>query len=284
MLYRRKLKKIKIKELSTMPEITAQMVKKLRDQTDAGMMDCKNALLESNGDMEAAVEHLRKTGIMKAAKKASRSANEGRAVVAVDHPVATMVEVLCETDFAARNEKFLEYSRNLAQRVITDYEGDKDLTHALGEAEKERLGEMVGQIGENMQVRRAVRWESKNRFAHYLHMGGKIGALAELEGEVTDGLANDICMHIAAFNPRFVSPDDIDPETIRKEREIAAAQVQNKPPEIMEKIVSGKINKWYSEVCLSHQPWLRDDKTCLSKAAPQLTVKRFVRWQVGEEL
>ncbi len=267
-----------------MPEITAQMVKKLRDRTDAGMMDCKNALIESGGDMEQAVEHLRKTGIMKAAKKASRSATEGRAVVCVQHPVAVMVEVLCETDFAARNEKFQEYGRNVANRILNEYQGDQDLTEVIGENEKENLGEMVAQIGENMQVRRAVRWETSGRFAHYLHMGGKIGVLAELEGDASDELANDICMHIAAFSPRYVSPDDIDQETIERERSIAAAQVEGKPPEIMEKIIDGKIHKWYSEVCLSHQPWLRDDKSSLAKIAPNVTVKRFARWQVGEEL
>ncbi len=267
-----------------MANITAQMVKQLRDKTDAGMMDCKKALVEADGDMEKAVEHLRKAGIMKAAKKAHRTANEGRIIVHLEGDTVGLVEVLCETDFVARNEKFQAYAEDLARRIVADYDGNLDLTGELGETEKERLGELVGKIGENMQVRRALRWQGEHRFAFYLHLGGKIGVLAEIAGPVEDELANDICMHIAAFSPRFASPSEIDQATIAKEREIAAAQVQGKPAAIMEKIVEGKINKWFSEVCLSHQPWLRDDKTSLSKLAPKVEVKRFVRWQVGEEL
>ncbi len=267
-----------------MAKITAQMVKQLRDKTDAGMMDCKKALAETGGDMEKAVDQLRKAGILKAAKKASRAATEGRVVIRLEDRVAVMVEVLCETDFVARNQKFTDYAGDLSRRLVSDHRGDVDLTESLGDAEKERLGELVGQLGENMQVRRAVRWESDNQFGSYLHMGGRIGVLAELAGEVSESLATDICMHIAAFNPRFVSPADVDPAALEREKEIAEAQVQGKPPEIMEKIVSGKINKWYSDVCLSHQPWLRDDKTSLGKVAPGVEVKRFARWQVGEEL
>ena len=267
-----------------MANITAQMVKQLRDQTDAGMMDCKKALLAAEGDMEKAVENLRKSGIMKAAKKAHRTTKEGRILARVEGNAAALVEVLCETDFAARNEKFLDYVDGLARRVIVEHEGDTDISDRLPEMEKEALGELMGSIGENMQARRAIRWEGENRFAYYLHQGGRIGVLAEIAGEVSDELANDICMHIAAFNPRYTSPDEVDSETIAKEREIAAAQVQDKPAEIIEKIVDGKMNKWHSEVCLSHQPWLRDDKSSLRKVAPGVTVKRFVRWQIGEEL
>lgn len=269
-----------------MANITAQMVKQLRDQTDAGMMDCKKALSDADGDMEKAVENLRKAGIMKAAKKAHRTTNEGRILAHVEGNAASLVEVLCETDFAARNEKFLSYVENLARRIVTEQEGDKDLSDNLAEMEKDALGELTGSIGENMQARRAIRWEGENRFAYYLHQGGRIGVLAEIASadEVSDELANDICMHIAAFNPRYTSPDEVDAETIVKEREIAAAQVQDKPAEIIEKIVNGKINKWYSEVCLSHQPWLRNDKSSLRKEEPGVEVKRFVRWQIGEEL
>lgn len=267
-----------------MPDITAKMVKELRDMTDAGMMDCKKALIETGGDMDAAVEHLRKAGIAKAAKKAGRTATEGRVAACIKDGIGVLVEVLCETDFVARNEVFNEYAQGLAARIADDYSGDRDLGEEVSAAEKDNVGELVGKIGENIQLRRAQRWESDGTLAYYLHMGGKIGVMADIGGDVTDEMANDICMHIAAFNPHYVSPDQVPESIVEKEREIAEAQVTGKPDNIIDKIVDGKIRKWYTEVCLTEQPWLRDDKTTLSKLAPNVEIRRFVRWQVGEEL
>jgi elongation factor Ts len=267
-----------------MPEITAKMVKELRDRTDAGMMDCKKALTEAAGDMDQAIDFLRKAGITKAAKKSGRAATEGRVVIEIADGSAVAVEVLCETDFVAKSNAFMEYSQDLAKRILADYNGEQDLTGKLMESETERIGELVSKIGENIQVRRAVRWESDAGFAAYLHMGGKIGVMVEVAGETDDELSNDICMHVAAFNPRYVEPGQIDDEAIEKEREIACAQVEGKPKNIIDKIVDGKINKWYTEVCLTKQPWLRDDKQTLEKVAPKAQVRRFIRWQVGEEL
>jgi elongation factor Ts len=144
---------------------------------------------------------------------------------------------------------------------------------------------LVGAIGENIQVRRAARWQTAGGvLASYIHMGGKIGVLAEVEGEAAPALLNDICMHVAAFSPRYVAPGDVPASVLEKEKEIAAAQVVGKPANVVEKIVVGKISKWYSEVCLTRQPWLRDDKSVLEKVAPGVKVRRFLRWQIGEEL
>ncbi len=267
-----------------MAQITAKMVKDLRDKTNAGMMDCKKALVASDGDMEKALEHLRKSGIAKAAKKAGRSATEGRIVSAVSDNAGVMIEVLCETDFVARNEKFSTYANELVQRVLTDYASTGDVSDELLEKEKDAQVELVAVIGENIKTRRAIRWEGDSNFATYLHMGGKIGVLVEAKGECTPDMLTDICMHVAAFNPRFVSEDDVPADVLEKEHEIARAQVEGKPENIMDKIIAGKINKWYTEVCLTRQPWLRDDKTCLAKIVPNLTIERFARWVVGEDL
>ena len=267
-----------------MAAITAKMVKELRDKTGVGMMDCKKALVAADGDMEVAVEHLRKSGIAKAAKRAGRAANEGRIVAQVENGVAVMAETLCETDFVARNERFRNFGSELVQRVAKNYDANGDVSEAVGTAEKDTVTEMVAVIGENIQIRRVARWVGDAHFASYLHMGGKIGVLIEAEGEADEELLHDICMHIAAFSPQFISPDDIPAEVVAKEKEIAKAQVEGKPENIIDKIVMGKISKWYTQACLTKQPWIRDDKTCLDKSMPKLKIRRFLRWQVGEEL
>ena len=265
-----------------MPQITAAMVKQLRDQSGAGMMDCKKALQETEGDMEGAMEALRKRGIAKAAKKASRATNQGTIAVKIGDNAAVIAEVSCETDFVARNEVFQEFVDGLLSRTLEEQGGNGDVTEAVRQAEDGRLSDLVGKIGENMVIARAERWESDGSFGAYIHMGGKIGVLVEVHGEADADFRKDICMHIAAFRPQYITPDDIPEDVIAKEREIAAAQVEGKPANIIEKIVDGKMGKWYSETCLIRQPWLRDDKTCLAKTAPNLTVDRFARWEVGE--
>lgn len=267
-----------------MATISAQMVKDLRDKTNAGMMDCKKALVAADGDMEKALEHLRKAGIAKAAKKASRSANEGQIVSAVSDNAGVMIEVLCETDFVARNETFTGYADDLVRRVLTEYSADGDVGADVLANEKDAQVELVARIGENIKTRRALRWQGGGHYATYLHMGGRIGVLLEADGDCSTELLTDACMHIAAFSPRFVSEAEVPAEVMQKEREIAGAQVAGKPEHIMDKIIDGKINKWYTEVCLMRQPWLRDDKSCLAKVAPDLTIRRFARWVVGEDL
>ena len=135
-----------------------------------------------------------------------------------------------------------------------------------------------------MQLRRALKWKTSAKVGSYLHMGGRIGVMVEVGGEIADDILADLCMHITAFNPQFIAPEDISAEVIAKEKEIATAQLAGKPAEMIEKILVGKINKWYKEVCVIKQPWLKDEKSCFAKVAPKAEIKRFIRWQVGEEL
>ena len=267
-----------------MAAITAQMVKGLRDKTGAGMMDCKRALTEAEGDADKAIDLLRKAGIAKAAKKADRVTNEGCVVALVDGSTAVLAEILCETDFVSRNATFRDFVDGVVGRALAAGGDDGDITEAAREAEKEAVGELVGAIGENVQIRRLARWTTDAQFGSYIHMGGKIGVLAEVDGTADAELCTDICMHVAAFSPQYVDESQVPEDVLAKEKEIAAAQVAGKPAAILDKIVAGKINKWYTQVCLSRQPWLRDDKKCLSKVAPNATVRRFLRWQMGEEL
>jgi elongation factor Ts len=266
-----------------MANISAKIVKELRDKTDAGMMDCKKALVEAEGDMDKAMDILRKSGIAKAAKKSGRATKDGKIIAVVDGNVGVMVEALCETDFVSKGDKFTDYFTNVAKNTLA-LDVDGDVTEVVNSTEKDNLTDMIATIGENMQLRRAIRWTSNGVCAVYLHGGGRIGVMIEVEGDVTNINLNDICMHIAAFNPQYIIPEDIPAEVVEKEKEIATAQMAGKPAEIIDKIVSGKINKWYKEVCLMHQPWVKDDKQSVQKANPGITIKNIARWEIGEEL
>lgn len=270
-----------------MAAITAKMVSDLREKTGAGMMDCKKALVAADGDMDLAIENLRKSGAAKAEKKSGRATNQGKVLTAIDGKKAAIVEILCETDFAAKTDKFINLVEGVAKNMLTR-EGNGDVTVATQEVEKTNLTDHIGVIGENMQIRRAAKWEAtEGEFVSYHHDGGRVSVLVEVEGASDPALLNDICLHIAAFNPRYIASSDVPAEVIAKEKEIAAAadpKLANKPAAMLDKILAGKINKFYTEVCLMNQPWVRDDKTCLAKLCPSLKVKRFVRWEVGEEL
>ncbi|HJO96060.1 MAG TPA: translation elongation factor Ts [Victivallales bacterium] len=264
-----------------MAQISAQLVKELREKTGAGMMDCKKALSEANGDISAAIDVLRKSGIAKAEKKSGRSAKEGLISSTISDNCGALVEVLCETDFVSKNDKFQAYVAETTKKV-SECTGTDNVSEEINASEKDNLISMIATIGENIQIRRAARWTGK--CASYLHMGGRIGVMVEYEGDATKEALNDICMHIAAFNPQYVKPEEISEATIAKEKEIHSAQLEGKPAEMIEKILIGKLAKWYKEVCLNKQPWVRDDKLSTEKANPNITVKRFVRWQVGEDL
>lgn len=263
--------------------ISAEAVKALRDKTGAGMMDCKRALTEAGGDMEKAIEILRKSGAAKAEKKTGRATTNGKIAAAVDGGKGALVEVLCETDFAANTDKFASFVAAVAKSAL-GVAVDGDAAEAVNAANADTLVNQIAIIGENMQIRRAEKWETAGKIAYYLHGGGRVGVMIDVEGEDDAEFLNDICMHIAAFRPGYICPDCISAETVAKEKEIAAAQLAGKPANIIEKILEGKIAKWYSEVCLVNQPWIRDDKTSIAKLKPNLKVKRFLRWEVGEEL
>ena len=265
--------------------ISAKEVKKLRDKTGAGMMDCKKALVAADGNIEKALENLRKAGIAKAEKKASRAVKEGKVFVKIsaDKKSAALVEVMCETDFVATNDIFGNFVDGVAN-VALENDAEGDVLAAVLEAKDAELKDMIAKIGENMKILRAYKWITEGQFASYIHGGGKVGVLVDVEGEADAEFLSMLGMHIAAFNPPYVRPEEISPEAVEKEKEIATAQLAGKPAEMIEKILVGKINKWYKEVCLVKQTWIKDDKSSVEKVAGKAIIKRFLRWELGSEL
>jgi elongation factor Ts len=289
-----------------MSNVTASMVKDLRDKTGAGMMDCKSALAETNGDMEAAVDWLRKKGISKAAKKASRVAAEGLIGVAADQSAAALVEVNAETDFVARNDDFKSFVKNAAALALqADGDLEKLLAKNLGGGTVEAtLKELVAKIGENMSVRRTYMMAvNPGVVGSYIHNSspdspelGKIGVLVALKStadkDKLSGLARGLAMHIAAASPIALTPEHIPAETIAREKAIHAdvARQSGKPENVIEKMLEGRMRKYFEEVVLLQQTYVRDGETRISKVlenaskefgAP-VTVEGFIRFQVGE--
>ncbi|NCC94385.1 MAG: translation elongation factor Ts, partial [Opitutae bacterium] len=205
-----------------MAAITAKMVQDLREKTGAGMMDCKKALSAADGDMELAIENLRKSGAAKAEKKSGRSTNQGKVLTAVEDGKASIIEVLCETDFAAKTDKFVDMVNKFAADMLA-MPGNGDISAEVQESEKAALTDAIGVIGENMQIRRAAKWEGGEKYVSYHHDGGRVSVLVEVAGEDDPVVLNDICLHIAAFRPRYIIESDVPAEVIAKEKEIAAA-------------------------------------------------------------
>ena len=273
--------------------ISASLVKELRERTGAGMMECKKALTETNGDIEAAIELMRKSGQAKAAKKSGRTAAEGVIVIKTspDGRKAVMVEVNCETDFVAKDENFAAFADAVGDCLmnsdISDVEGLAVAPLRAGEATtvEEARQALVAKIGENMSVRRFVRMATTNgRIASYRH-GVRIGVLVDFEGG-SDGLGKDLAMHIAASNPLCVDAGDVPAETIAKEREIFTAQAaeSGKPANIVEKMVEGRIRKFLEEITLEGQPFVKDPETTVGKLLAKAAAKvvAFRRFEVGE--
>ncbi|MCL1633170.1 translation elongation factor Ts [Luteimonas sp. SX5] len=270
-----------------MAEITASLVKELRERTGAGMMECKKALTENNGDIEAAADWLRKTGLAKADKKADRVAAEGRIAMAQADGKAVLAEINSETDFVAKDANFLAFTDAVAQAALNakDVEALKTATIVSGETVDAARTALIAKVGENVQVRRMARMESANTIGAYVH-GGRIGVLVEVKGGNAD-LARGLAMHIAAMNPPHISPAHVPAEFVAREKEIALAQVKDsgKPAEILEKMISGKVAKTISEITLTGQPYvLNTDQTVEAalKAAGNAEVLSFVRLAVGE--
>jgi elongation factor Ts len=271
-------------------QITAAQVKELRERSGAGMMECKKALTENGGDIEVAIEWLRKQGLAKADKKAGRVAAEGRIALASasDGRSAALVEVNCETDFVAKDANFAAFADAVAAAVldkgVADADGVKSLPIDGGSVEDARQT-LVAKIGENIQFRRAELLQGAERIGAYLH-GTRIGVLVAMNGG-NDELAKDIAMHIAALKPAYVNPDAVPTDFVAKEKEIALAQVQDtgKPADIVEKMVQGKVRKTLSEISLSGQPFVKGDgketvEQVLNKAGA--SVISFTRLEVGE--
>ena len=272
--------------------ISAAQVKELRERTGSGMMECKKALVEAGGDMEAAVELLRKSGAAKADKKAGRVASEGLIVIEVsgDGKQGVMVEVNSETDFVARKDEFQQFAAAVARRALSDQPADAAALSALpladgGETIEEARKNMVATIGENITVRRMLAIDaSAGTLAQYLH-GGRIGVLVELQGGNED-LARDVAMHIAASRPVCVDETQVPQELLDKEREIFIAQAQEsgKPAEIIEKMIDGRMRKYLGEVTLMGQPFVKDPDQSVGKLlkAAGASVVRFERLELGE--
>ncbi|MEM1082826.1 MAG: translation elongation factor Ts [Verrucomicrobiota bacterium] len=287
--------------------ITASLVKELRDKTNAGMMDCKKALTETNGDLEAAVTWLREKGISKAAAKADREATEGiiAARLSDDGKSGILVEVNCETDFVSRNEDFVAFVDEVADTLAASNASNLEeaLKVAKGDGTLEDfVKSKVIEVGENLQLRKFQRFEltDNGAIAQYIHMGGKVGVLVEVGADSGDtaakdefrDLVKDITLHIAATAPKGLAREDISEEVVEAEKEVFRAQLANegKPAEIIEKIIMGKIGKFFSESCLLEQAFVKDPDTTIKKLVEasgkqlgdNLAVRRFVRFGLGE--
>jgi len=274
--------------------IKASDVKELREKTGAGMMDCKKALTEVDGDMEKAIDWLREKGIAKAEKKASRIAAEGLATVKVDGNKAVILEVNCETDFVASNENFTGFIDELAEVLLKNNPNDMDEANALdlgGETVSERVISLTAKIGEKLSFRRFEVVEKKDDeiFGSYLHLGGKIASLVVLNGG-NDEVAKDVAMQDAAMSPVGVTREDIPEEMVEREKEVIKEQIKNdeknakKPEDVIEKMAVGKLNKFYKEVCLVEQEFIKDSSLTIEKYLEknEATIVKACRYAVGE--
>ena len=272
-----------------MSNITAQMVKELRDRTGAGMMECKKALVESEGNMDKAIETMRKAGQAKADKKSSRIAAEGVVTLVMKDGYANMIEINCETDFVAKDENFLEFVKVISDASIDSYKENLEdfinSKNASGKTIEETRLELVSKVGENVKIRRIKSIDGKDSYlGHYMH-GSKIGVVVTLEKE-NDELAKDICMHVAAMKPSALNANDISKNDLEKEREIYMAQAKEsgKPENIIQKMVDGKIKKYISEVTLVDQTFVKDNDITISELLKKNNnnVLSFHRMEVGE--
>lgn len=285
--------------------ISASMVKELRERTGAGMMDCKKALSETNGDIDKAIELLREKGLAAAAKKAGRIAAEGIVVtyISEDNKVGSLVEVNCETDFVAVNESFVEFAdtvaKQAAQTTANDVEALLQEKYIANNeiTVSEAVTNLVAKIGENINVRRVIKFQAdKGIVSSYIHAAGKIGVLVALncenESPILKDVAKDVAMHIAAANPLFLDASQVDAEMIEKEKEIYRVQATNegKPANIVEKMVEGRVKKYYKEICLVEQQFVKNPDLTIAKyleekskevGAP-ITIATFARFERGE--
>ncbi len=281
-----------------MAEITAAKVKELREKTGAGMMDAKRALVEADGDMEAAIEALRKKGLSKAEKKSSRTAAEGLIAIAIDGTKGAIVEINSETDFVARNEQFQTFARKVAGAALDNGKDVATLAEAdlEGRSVKDTLTDLIATIGENMTLRRSATLEvSQGVVVGYMHNAladnlGKIGVLVALESDkdaaTLEALGKQIAMHVAAAFPKYLDKESVDTAAIDKERDflLEQAKAEGKPEEIAQKMVEGRMRKFYEEVCLLEQIFVVDGETKISKLLDDAGAKLtgYVRFQLGE--
>jgi len=278
---------------------TNKDVMDLRKKTGAGVADCKKALEQTNGDMDKAVDFLREKGIATAAKKASRIAAEGLVAAKVDGNVGVLVEVNCETDFVAKGDQYIAFVKGVAEYVLKN--DVKDIDQLVADKNEETIN-ATAKIGEKIAIRRFAKFTADNGVVEsYIHMGGKVGVLVEIEGctcDATKELAHDVALQIAAAKPLYLVPAEVPADVIEHEKEILLAQIKNdpklasKPEMVINKMVEGKINKYYDENCLLRQAFVKDPgltieklvKDAGAKMGKELSVKRFVRFEMGEGL
>ena len=266
-----------------MSAISASQVKELREKTGLGLMDCKKALEGANGDMELAIEELRKTSGVKASKKSGRSAADGLIAIESTAQDIFMIEVNCETDFVARDDSFVSFTKETLQTFIGNPESS--LEELLNNGIEDNREKLVQKLGENIVVRRVAKTENSSTVGSYLHSNQKIGCIVSLDGG-DESLANDIAMHAAATDPMAISPSDIPEEIVAKEREIFKAQSEEsgKPAEIIEKMIEGKVSKFLAEVSLTEQDFVKDPNTKISQLLKDnnANILSFTRYEVGE--
>ena len=279
-----------------MAEFTAKDVMKLREQTGAGMMDCKRALVDADGDMEKAADLLRERGIAKAAKRASKIAAEGIVYALVEGKTGVLVEVKCESDFVAKGDKFKELVDAVAKQIAAVKPADVEALLASdmgGKTVETYIQEQIAVIGEKISVRRFTVYQSEGFVETYIHMGGTMGVMLDFAGEPTEkakAVAHDIALHVAFAKPQYMTEAEVSAETLEKEKNILMQEVLNegKPANIAEKIVMGKIKKFYEENCLMDQKFVKDDKITiaqlLAQAGAGVTVKQFCFFVRGEGL
>lgn len=277
--------------------VTSEQVKLLREKTGAGMMDCKKALEESNGDFEKAIEYLRKKGAATAQKRADRSTKEGIVVTRVDenNTLGVILEVNCETDFVARSKDFVDFANSTAELISVKKPENLtallDLKNSDNISISQYLNDLMAKIGEKIEVRRYKILKSNNGYiSSYTHMGSKIGVLVEFEGDPQKAelVGRDIAMQIAAMNPQFISRDQVSKDIIEREIEIYKTQARNegKPEQVLEKIANGRLEKYFQEMCLYEQVFIKDPgktiKDVITEAGGNLKLKQFERYQLGE--
>ena len=276
-----------------MAQISAQLVKQLRDMTGVGMMDAKKALVQTEGDIDAAVDSLRENGLAKAAKKADRIAAEGITSVLVDGNVAVVLEVNAETDFVAKNDKFQALVAKLSEVILANKPANLEAALEIVTPEgkvSDVIAEATTVIGEKISLRRfeIVEKSDADAFGAYLHMGGRIGVLTVLEGSTDADAAKDIAMHVAAINPKYVDRSEVSADELEHEKKVLTEQALNegKPANIVEKMIAGRLNKFLAEISLNDQPFVKDPDTTVSKFAASKggSVKLFHRYEVGEGL
>jgi elongation factor Ts len=272
--------------------ITAQMVKELREKTGAGMLDCKKALTETNGDMEKAIDFLREKGIASAAKKADRIAAEGITFILTEGNEAVILEINSETDYVAKNEGFLTLVKEIAEHLLKNKPASVEEASAQtmenGATVADHINAAIARIGEKLSLRRFVisSKTDNDSFGAYLHMGGRIAVLTVLEGTTDAAVAKDVAMHIAALKPKYVSRDEVSQEEVEHERQVLTQQALNegKPEKIVVKMVEGRLGKYFEDVCVLDQTFVKnpDQKVRQFVESKGATIREFIRYEVGE--